>query len=356
MMTHMPAPVLRTSHHVLASLPFLLGFQPQSSAVLLWLREGRLILTQRIDLPELSIKGNDFSTLDVWTTGVVESASHADSQEVLIAIFPTVLTKSSGVDSHQAQDCGPISNAPLVASLSRALVTAGKYPCAAWLVIEDDFWEFDFASANFSPTCHTVDPQVLIEVADDFVSAGWGHLSNRQEVLSEFDADPVAQILMLTEINHQKKVVRAGEQEVKRDECISIIVAFLEAGTTDPSAQAQMITGLMDIRVRDCVLWQLTNQNCLASCAETLRMALRATPAGFRAPLATVTALAFWLQGDGVRAGAALKQATIDKADYGLAQLLDLALINGLAPKTWNETMGKMPYEACRAIAASQLQ
>jgi len=356
MTTPLPAPVLRTTDHVLASLPFLLGFQPQSSVVVLWLREGTLILTQRIDIPQLPSVGNDFSTLDEWATGVIASASHADSQEVLIAIFPTVLTKTSGGDSHQTLKFAHVSSSPLVASLCRALVTAGKYPCEAWLVIEDDFWKFDFSSANFSPTRRTVDPQVLIEVAEDFVSAGWRHLSNRQEVLSEFDADPVSQTLMLTEIKHLKTVGRAGEQEVKRDECISSIVDYLEAGTTDPSAQAQIITGLMDIRVRDCVLWQLTNQDCLAGCAQALRIALSATPAGFRAPLATVTALAFWLQGDGVRAGAALKQATIDNADYGLARLLDLALINGLAPKMWNQTMGKMSYEACRGVAASSLQ
>jgi hypothetical protein len=356
MATDLPAPVLRTKDHVLASLPFLLGFQPQSSAVLMWLREGTLILTQRIDLPQIPIEGNDSSVLDEWSAGVVKTACHADSQEVFIAIFPSGQTKSSGLDLGPTQDCGRAEGASVVASLCRALVRANKYPCEVWLVIEDDFWDFDFTSSVFSSTRQTVDPQVISEVHDDFLSAGWRYLTNRQEVVDEFEADPQAQSKTSVLISKQETSVKNLEKEVRRDECISIIVAALNAGAIDEVAQAQIITGLTDIRVRDCVLWQLTHQDRLASCAQTLRIALRAAPTGLRAPLATVTALAFWLEGDGVRASAALKQATLDNADYGLAHLVDIALTNGVSPKMWNESLGKLPYEVCRAGVASHLQ
>ena len=354
--TQLPARVLRTADHVLASLPFLLGFQPQCSAVVLWLRDGALILTQRIDLPQLPIPANASSVLDEWAISVIESASHADSDQVLIAIFPTVMTKESGFDSSHSQDRGHIAGTPLVAAISRALVASGKYPGAAWLVIEDDYWEFDFTSSDFSHARKTLDPQVVAEVHDDFVSAGWRHLVDRQEVINEFDADPHEQQLMLIAINQQKTDVNQGEAEVRRDECINTMIDSFVIGTTDQRVLAQIITGLVDITVRDCFLWQLTHQNRLASSAETFRIALRATPAGLRAPLATVTALAFWLQGDGVRASAALEQARLDKADYGLAHLVEIALTNGLPPAAWNETMVKMSYEVCRSGVASDLQ
>lgn len=356
MTARVPAQVLRSTDHVLASLPFLLGFQPHSSAVLMWVREGTLILTQRIDIPQIPIGSNDSSTLDEWAIGVIKSASHADSHEVLIAIFPPVLTKDLGPGLATTQDCDRSACRDLVAALSRALVAAAKYPFAAWLVVEDDFWKFDFATSNFSCTRKTVDPQVISEVHDDFLSAGWRHLTNRQEVVNEFDADAGEQQLMLGVITEQAKDVETGERQARRDESISSMVDSLNTSSTDHLAQAQIITGLMDVQLRDCVLWQLTNHDRLASCAHTLRLALRAAPSGYRAPLATVTALAFWLQGDGVRAGAALAQASLDNAHYGLAHLVDIALTNGVAPKMWSESMGKVPYEACRTGVASYLQ
>jgi len=334
----------------------LLGFQPQCSAVLLWLRDGALILTQRIDLPQLPILANASSALDEWVIGAIESASYADSHEVLIAILPTVMTKALGVDSGHSQDCGYIAGTPLVAALSRALVASGKYPGAAWLVIEDDYWDFDFATSDFSPTRKTVDPQVIAEVHDDFVSAGWSHLVDRQEVINEFDADSNEQQLMLSAISQQKIDVNQSEHEVTRDECISTMIDSFAIGTTDRRVLAQIITGLVDVTVRDCFLWHLTHQDLLASSAETFRIALRATPAGLRAPLATVTALAFWLQGDGVRASAALAQARLDNVDYGLAHLVEIALTNGLPPAMWTETMVKMSYEVCRSGVSSDLQ
>jgi len=45
MSASVPAPVLRSPHHLLAALPFLLGFPPHASLVLVWVDDGCIALT-----------------------------------------------------------------------------------------------------------------------------------------------------------------------------------------------------------------------------------------------------------------------------------------------------------------------
>lgn len=356
MTARMPAPVLRSTDHVLASIPFLLGFHPQESAVLMWLRQGTLVLTQRVDLPKFPIDSNGKAVLQRWVNDAIQSASHADAQEVLIVVVPAIPNHTPDEGLSKSLRCNPALFAPIFVALSHSLVALGKYPCGAWLVVEDEYLEFNFAAECFPADCRSVDPQVIDEIREDFMSAGWRHLENRHQVVCELLADQTEQRKMLGEISAQTTVVAPGQEDEHRDDCIRIIVDHLTAGALDSGAQAQLITGLLDIRVRDCVLWHLTRQDHLASSADAFLATLRAAPDGLRAPVAAVAAIAFWVQGDGVRATAAVNQALSDDPDYGLAHLVQVALTNGLTPAMWRETMGKLSYDVCRSGVASQLQ
>ena len=54
---------LQSPHEVLAIVPFVLNFRPTNSIVVLCLRERRLGLTQRLDLPRLEDTQNMVSAL-----------------------------------------------------------------------------------------------------------------------------------------------------------------------------------------------------------------------------------------------------------------------------------------------------
>ena len=49
--TPIDALTLRSPDALVAAVPYLLGFWPTDSAVVVWLRGGRIMLTQRLDLP-----------------------------------------------------------------------------------------------------------------------------------------------------------------------------------------------------------------------------------------------------------------------------------------------------------------
>jgi hypothetical protein len=70
------------------------------------------------------------------------------------------------------------------------------------------------------------------------------------------------------------------------------------------------------------------------------------------APIGTVTALLAWLNGDGVRAVAALERVREEDPEYALAQLLGRSIAAGLSPKGWREMMSGLSREACRGVRA----
>jgi len=76
---------------------------------------------------------------------------------------------------------------------------------------------------------------------------------------------------------------------------------------------------------------------------------MRAAPAGHVAPVATCTAIAAWLQGDGVRANAALERALEDDREYALGWLVAQSIMNGLPPQTWRGVMSTLSESDCRA-------
>jgi len=303
-----------------------------------------------------------------WAKDAIHSAAHANAQEVIIVLIPDVANTNVAEFTQRNLDVDRAACASILVALSQSLAGVGMKSADSWLVIEDAFWEFNFISATFASQCRFVDPQVIVEVRDDFASAGWRHVGSRDEVLREFTADPCEQVKMMARISAQSTVIGLGQEEEHRDAIIHAIVEYLEKFHGDRSQtkeitpavlsddQAQLVIGLMDVRVRDCVLWQLTSQGQLAHCADVLRDVLRATPAGLRGPIATVAALAFWMRGDGVRATAAVAQAQHDDAKYGLAHLADIALVNGIAPDLWIQMMGKLPYDVCRAGTVPQVQ
>jgi hypothetical protein len=136
-----------------------------------------------------------------------------------------------------------------------------------------------------------------------------------------------------------------------RDRCIARIGRLLDDGVGEESEIAEVLLGLVDVRVRDTVLWDLLSADSaagLARAAETLVRCVRAAPPGAVAPAATLLAMCAWQRGDGVRAGAALERVMADDPDYSLARLLLHALDAGLPPQEWRAAMAGLARDDVR--------
>ena len=326
--TQLPAPVLRSTDHVLSSLPYLLGFIPRDSAVLLWIHEGKLALTQRVDLPYVATQLESSEDLELWAQEVAQVSHQVSAQEVLIVV--------NRPDS------------ALATTLCRSLIEQGVYPGAVWCLNEDRYCEFDFTQAQFSSTWIILSPQVSAEVVDDFVSAGWTFLNDRNALTDE--------VTEVRDVQHEVLTLLCGVEltdvnpadDAQRDQLIARIIAAIVDDEVDNTTVGLVCVALLDVCVRDCVLWQLSAESAQVSYAAKLREFVRAAPSGLRAPVATVAAIYAWMLGDGARANAALAQALLDDPTYGLALMMEIALSNGVAPRHWQAMMQELTYDAAR--------
>jgi hypothetical protein len=101
----------------------------------------------------------------------------------------------------------------------------------------------------------------------------------------------------------------------------------------DPDA-ARLISDVQHIPFRDHA-WAAMERGTSAAHAEMFRDLLTRCPDGAEAPVASLTAFAHWLDGDGVKARVALDRVPAGQ-NYPMARLLATALEVGMHPTTWD--------------------
>jgi hypothetical protein len=331
-----PAHILRSPDHLLAAMPFLIGFHPHDSLVLVWLRRGSVALTQRVDLPAVPPVSLPADAASRWIAEVLSPLRHTDADGLVCVVYaPT----SAGV--------APDDFRPLLGELAGQAGAAGL-DVLDLLMVRDDEWS-RCATGPDDPPCQTcvLDPQIAAEVREDFVSAGWSHASTRDDLASDLMPDTRAQAVVRAAMRLLAPV--RDEREAWRDATLEALMRDLDDVQAHTAEQlARVILGLADIRVRDCLLWHLVHRDDLAGALRLATAAMVAAPERHRAPVATVAGITAWLLGDGVRASLCIEAALADDGDYGLAVLVAGALANGLPPRMWRETLDQLSFETCR--------
>ena len=341
-----PELVLAGPDSIVASIPYVIGFTPHDSLVLMWLRDSQVRLTMRLDLPAQD------DAPQGWVDAVLAHRGLSDEAIVCIVLSP---------DAQARDDSGELRCAQLVAVLLARLGAAQCRVRDALLIRDDRWWSYLCEEPECcSPRGTRVDPRTAEDVAARFVLAGVARLPDRQAVIATCAPDPAGQQLMSeglqrargTRVEDLHGASRAGETlESWRDCCIDSIVRVL-LGAGDPSAddEAGALVGLGDVRIRDTVLWEVAHSTAHDSHRAFERAAslLRRAPRGEVAPIGTVTAVLAWLIGDGVRAVAALERVREEDPEYSLAELLHRSITAGLPPSSWLAMMRDLPRETCR--------
>lgn len=317
-----------------AAVPHLLGFVPDTSAVLVWLSGGRILVTQRIDLPDPS------AALDEWVALVWAHAGARTADEVILIIC------WDGSD--------PFPYEPLGTAVAACARDRGQ-GVRDVLHLSGERWRSLLCrdTSCCPPTGSLIHDNVRCAVAAEFVVEGRVPLSGRGHVVREFDHDPalMAQVQESGVLGGLRRP-GAAARERWRESILSNLVSWLQnPGTPDPPARvAHLLKGLTDIRVRDTALWELSRWGL-----ETRRVALAqftrlvvAAPGPYVVAPATCAAITAWLVGDGVRASAALARAQSEDASYSLATLLSSALAQGMPPQEWLQMMACLPRAVCR--------
>lgn len=311
-MTTTPTVRIDDAGELIASVPALLGFTPERSLVAITLRERRVGLVTRADLPPSS---NDYPQL---ARQMAQAAAHAHAEAVIAVVVDGADTHTDlAVDLAQALAAHDI---PLRAAYQVSEIAAS----ATWRSL----LEPTITGALPDPTC--------TEIATTLVAAGHVTHASRDDMAAVLSPDgDKATERRAAAID---KLLREPPRQT--DASAAVVNAALNAALDGTLPQgdrhvAELAVALSDPQVRDaCLATAYPTGSKLARAAARLWQALtRAVPAPERAAPATLAAYAAYSDGNGALAGVALDAALAADPDYLLARLLLRALQASAPPE-----------------------
>ena len=303
---------------LVAAIPRLLGFAPEHSLVAVWLQGGRIVLTQRVDLP-----------LDPELIPLLrETGERSGADAVIPLVFSPDDEPGEGVVRTAFASQG-------ITVLSTIHVDGDRY----------------HRMVGADSMAGTVGPAHRARAR---AGLGGAPAPSRDALADRWRADPARQrrieaSLVEREAELDAELPDARSLEAWRDAAIEELESWLaEARRLRPPQWVALLIGLADVRVRDTLLWSIAQRDDVGRLLRLIEPGLRLAPAGYVAPLASLIGLCCWLEGDGARAMIALDRACVDDPDYGLALLARSSIASGIPPWAWRSMMRELPRERCR--------
>ncbi len=327
---------LRDPIDVLAAIPYVIGYQPTDSIIVIGMRGKRLVFTARVDLPAVGAPRRD----------VREQVDHLVSI-VLRQSATGVLLVGFGT----AERVGPI-----VSGLREAYERAGLMVLEALRAADGRYWSYLCSdpvccppagspydvNASAVPAQWTVAGRVALPDRETYENqikpvGGLSRISIRQateradERLFELIARPPDE--QAVEDALMAAGARAIEQAIERQRA---------GGHLDDDEVAWLTVLLASIPVRDVAWAQIAGP---AEVLETHRAlwleVMRRAELDLIAAPASLFAFAAWRCGEGSLARLALERVLDEEPDYNMAVLLHNALIHGLPPSALNGFPGR---------------
>jgi hypothetical protein len=306
---------------LIAAVPYLLGFVPVDSLVVVVLGGSRheVVLVQRGDLAGL-------------TPRVQAQLAGAARQ--------------SGGDSAAVILFGDVGEQAVAWSVGSRLEAAGIRLLDV-LQVRDRRWTSLLCD---DPTCCPPEGRPLPEVGTTVGEATLAYLGltvepGRDQVADRLAPDPP----------ERRAAVRAELDRVpdgSPSDGLDLVRAAIRRapdGPVSPVLAAQCLAAIADFRVRDCLLD--TSVRADADAAARLWAELtRCAPDGSVAPAAVLVAAAAYVAGEGVLAAVALERAQSDDPDHVLAAQLSMLLANGFPPADIRRVLVRSARESRRRL------
>jgi hypothetical protein len=323
---------ISTPHDLLNAVPFLLGFHPSTSVVVISIRgESRRVgLTIRLDYPEAD------ADLSQIADRLVDHLIDDGAEGALVVIY------RDGVVDHRRDE--------LIDALALMLDEHGLLLHDALLVSDGRWWSLidtdtpivgtpvpDFSS-SFVAAEHVLHGAALPLEDEGAVRATLAsHPSELADLLRRACAnrrDAVNRETILEGDGNRMRTIRRRHIQQGADAVDRIFVRWLESpsiATLEFEDVAVMLIGMQDVHVRDYAMG-IHDDHQVEIALALWRSLLPITPEGSIAPLATVLAAVAFESGDGVLAQRAIDRAFDDRQGYPMAALLRQAIEAGWAP------------------------
>ena len=321
---------LTSPHDLLAAVPFLIGYHPSDSLVLITVNQNRLGMAMRIDYP-----------IAVPAIAYQELFSHISREEcdgLLIVAYAPTKAKDSEAILAQLKDCASPSGIPIRESI----------------VVQNSRWrslfceDFECCPPEGSELPEINSSRVAVEQVADGNPMPHKDLADLVNSLAPLpiasDSEFIAQVeaaRMSDEDPELKIKQRAGAQAV--DQLMS------NFKMENSELIAQVLGALCDIQVRDYALGLHREEN-IDHYWSNWRYLLRLAPAGFVAPVATIFAAISYERGYGAIAQKGLDRAFSDEAMYSLAGLLRRVFAAGWPPTALTQMRAELHPKVCDVI------
>ncbi len=237
--THLERVSISTPHEFAATLPALVGFVPESSFVIVMLRESQVIVTMRCDLPEN------------WATAVEEITGtilRLGADEVLVAV---ATQHRIGVKPFEAEISDFIANLSLhsVPVIEAILVDQGRF--WSYLCTVDGCCSIDGTVIN--PNASAI--ELSEEVSREDVTARYALRDDLQPPAEVMDR--VIDELEELDDNPLQRAERSWDavQQLAKDPELSGL------GTAGDVLRAYVQLAFLDVRARDYVLGQVVSSD-----------------------------------------------------------------------------------------------
>jgi len=327
-------PTLTSAHDLITAVPFLIGFHPTQSIVLISVKDGAIGLAMRIDLPE-----------QLGSDAINQLAQHfikeGSESALLVAYMP--IEREDG-------DC-------LLISLGAGLIRNGIAIQESIVVRDGRYRSIICRDLECCPQMGNTVPAIEeSQIAAEHVVAGipmpYANIADLIESLaadpSSFDCDWRDEV--------SKFFIEEDSQELgalRRDgvETMSLLIDEyrIGRGPTERTLVARMIGRMSDVQVRDYALGVHTEESYdlyFTMWRELLRLA----PRGYVAPIACIVAAMAYEGGDGALAQKALDRAFDDDEHYPLASLLRRVFNAGWPPESFASMRAELHPKVIAAI------
>jgi len=310
-------PTLRASGppEIVQLVPYLLGFHPSESLVLLAMRGRRIVVSVRYDL------GAPLEMLQPWC----QAATKAGADHVVSLIY------TEGIDG------SPLPHRELSEQLRDLFESHALDEVDAIAVSDGRWWSYRCGDPRCCPAEGTpIDANGVI--AASAVTEGMVALPSRESLESELDVDEMAADRVLTEMvtlmNAELELPEPNERVGRADDWAQVR-AFVRGARKDADLSyeqaARVLCALTDRSVRDATIGYLHTRP-EPELRDAWRQLTRMAPVEWRAAPATLYAMWCYASGSGARTNMGIDVALAADPEYAMALILLDLQAAGLNP------------------------
>lgn len=322
---------------LLATVPFLIGYQPSDAIVLMALSDETISMAMRIDFPE----------------SITQSEAAAIAARIAGERADAVLMVSYIPDSFEGAEL-------VLQELTAALLDCNLSLRESIIVVSGRWRSLVCESLTCCPVEGSPLPELLeSRIAVEEVAKGkplpFPDLATMAESIAPLPID----LALIEMISRVESIDYEGDALQVQREGAAAVTDFIHDFATDGICRdrrlvATLLVRLHDLQVRDYALGVMNEAESELHYA-AWRWLLRRAPEGYVAAPATLFAVACYERGDGALANLALERAQSDQPSYTLTKLLSQVFRSGQPPTLFRKLRAELHPKVCATIFSGSM-